>query len=668
MNTTTLNCICKSKSSNAFDIVKCSFCDAEAHASCYEIYSQEAKKTFLCFNCRMEHNNPFIEFEQALITPICFYSSDTIQQEIPFHISPAMLSLIKDKKTHSIVAVFTKVVYENPKYIEIPGNTNISMLLNSKPLQLLPRRDACLDSFLLEGKNILGIATSKLPSKCIVGVFYGKKIDCKDIAKKILKLPSQPSLEEAKRNFESIRFRELEVLAAFPLKDPITNKIMLFAARGSKCRHLQCFDLVNFLKFYQNPTEKYWQCFCCKNIAPWRDLRVDQYVYTILKEIREKYNKDEVEEIENICFDEKGNWKLQQDFSKEWEQMNATNREKRNKEKKDRMEIEIEETKQNQMVEEPKVLKHEQTLEEIIESFNALQRQSGHLLDSEQINESVASKMKDLNSFKNYTPVKVYEFFEKTMMLIGCSLPGIFASTDEKIFFYKLDDLAELVYKKKLSSIVPIVFAWAKSYDDLVVITLFLITKNKRNDPDMALAIELLLCYAWFMETRKISFEGLYKQTLHQLFGKLINFFGDKLQWRTNQYATIIILFKKYIPDLHVPSTIPKRFCEESEKIFINLADFMVNTLKGSSLDNLLSFLDMVYKPPIDEVLPEEDRILKYVFYYFIQIFRKHTPSLSNQDIWNCFKKWDKYNKAIPVLDFQGINVGNITDKLSEIN
>ena len=658
------NCICKTRTSNAFDIVKCSFCGKEAHSSCYEIYSPEAKKTFLCFTCRIDHNNPFCEFEHALISPISYYSSDTINKQISFNIPVEAFSTIKDAKTHSVFAVFTKVVYESPKYLEIPPNTTISMIVNHKPLQVFPRRETYLDPFLVAGDNLLEIATSKLPSKCIIGLFYGKKVDCKDIAKKILKFETQPTLEEAKRNFESIRFRELEVLAAFPVRDPITNKMILFAARGSKCRHLQCFDLINYLKFYQTPTEKHWQCFWCKNIVPWRDLRVDQYVYTIIREIKEKYNKDEIEDIENICFDEKGDWKLQQEFSKEWEQNFALNREKRIKEKKDKMEIEVEDYKQSQMTIEPKPLRSELSIEEVKESYDALQRQLGHLLDSEKINESIASKMKELNSFKNFPPNKVYEFFEKTMKLIGCSLPGIFANTDEKIFFYKLEDLAEMVYKKKLSSIVPLVFSWAKSYDELIVITLLIITRNKRNDPDLALAIELMLCFSWFMETRKINFEGVYKQTLYQLFGKLINYFGDKLQWKAQQYATLIVLFKKYIPDLHVPGSIPKKFCEESEKIFSNLSDFMTNMLKGFSMNELLNFLDMVYKPPIDEVLPEEDRILRYVFYYFIQIFKKHEPSLSNEELWNCFRKWDKYKRAIPILEHEGIKVTNITDKL----
>jgi hypothetical protein len=166
------------------------------------------------------------------------------------------------------------------------------------------------------------------------------------------------------------------------------------------------------------------------------------------------------------------------------------------------------------------------------------------------------------------------------------------------------------------------------------------------------------------METRKVSLEGFIKQNMYQLFGKLIHYFGDKLQWKVQEYATLTIVFKKYIPDLHVPGTIPKKFCDESQKIFGQQADFIVNMLKGFSMSDIIVFLDMVYKPPFEEILQDEDKILRYVFYYFIQIFKKHQPTITNEEITLYFKKWDKYNKAMPVLESEGIKASNIIENL----
>jgi len=664
------NCICNldGRDANPFELVKCYHCGCEAHSNCHELYSPETKKNFLCLRCRNEFNNPYFDYLYTLTKPICFLSGESINQEITFNLPPQEVAAVRNTKDHSVIAVLSKVIYENPKYIEMPDITDISIsvFLNHQPLTRYPRKEIVLDPFIREGKNTLQIASHKLPSKCVLAIYYGKKVDIKEIAKRILKLETQQSFEEAKANFESIRFREFEVLAAFPVRDPITNKIMNFAARGSKCKHLQCFDLINFLKFYQGPTEKYWQCFWCKNIIPWRDIMVDQFLYTVLKEIREKY-KSEIDEIDNICFDEEGNWKLQKDYSKEWEENFAANREKRLKEKKDRMEIEKENLDKNgQMQEEPirAFSKSSLSVEECVESYNVLVNQLSHMPDTRQNHELVAAKMKELNSFKNLAANKVFEFFYSTKMYLGWSLAGIFDNRDDKILFYKLEELADLAYKAKFDSTIPIIFAWAKSYDDLIVITLSIMTKNKKEAPNMGLAIELLLCYCWFMETRKISLEGLIKQNMYQLFGKLLHHFGNKLQWGVQEYATLMVLFKKYMPDIHVPSTIPKKFCEESQRIFSRQADFISNMVKSFTMNELISFLEMVYKPPVDEIPPEEDKILKYVFYYFMEIFKRHHPSITNQEIEKCFKKWDKNNKASKVLESEGISAGTITNHL----
>lgn len=661
------NCICNQdgRNANPYELVKCYHCGDEAHADCHELYSPETKRNFLCLRCRNEFNNPYFDLEYTLIKPICFLSGESVNQEISFNLPPQEVAAVRNTKDHTVIAVLTKVIYESPKYIEMPDATEISlsMFLNHQQLTRCARKEIVLDPFIGEGKNILQIASHKLLSKCVIAIYYGKKVDVKEIAKRILKLETQQSFEAAKTNFESIRFKEFEVLAAFPVRDPITNKVMNFAARGSKCKHLQCFDLINFLKFYQSPTEKYWQCFCCKNIIPWRDLMVDQFLYTVLKELKEKHEK-EIEEIDTICFDEEGNWKLQKDFSEEWERNFAANREKRLKGKKDRMEIEKENL--GQMQEEPvrTFTKSSLSVEECVESYNVLVSQFSHAPDSRQNNEAVAAKMKELNSFKNLAANRVYEFFYGTKMYLGWSLAGIFDNKDDKILFYKLEELADLAYKNKFDSTVPIIFAWAKNYDDLIVITLSIMTKNKKEPPNMGLAIELLLCYSWFMETRKISLEGLMKQNMYQLFGKLLHHFGDKLQWGVNEYATLMVLFKKYMPDIHVPSTIPKKFCEETERIFSRQAEFITNMVKSFTMNELITFLEMVYRPPVEEILEEEDKILKYVFYYFMEIFKRHQPSITNQEIENCFKKWDHKNKAFKVLDAEGIYARNIVSNL----
>ncbi len=663
------SCICKKNNNvnmSQYDHIQCKSCGVKAHSTCFELYSKEAKANFLCIECRLVENNPFYDSFHSLINPICIFPSNQVIREIPFRMSPSDFQSIQEKNL-SIIAVLFKVVYEFPKFIEAPS-VSISLSINNKPLQLFPRRECNLDSHIVEGGNLLCLNIEKLPSKCILGIFACRRVELKDIAKKILTMNGSPQVEEAKKNCESIRFKEFEVFAGFPVRDPITNNLLQFAARGKKCDHLQCFDLLNFLKFYQVPSSEYFKCFCCKKLIPWKELWVDQYVYSILKEIKAKYTAEEIEDVEHISFNEKGEWMLQQEFTKEWEQNFEQTREKRLKERNERMErMEIEkETQTNKKKPDnlPAKPTTELTLEEAIGWYTTFQKQSNHLLNSEQINENVALKLKEFKTLKFFTPQKIYEFFEKTKMLLGCSLPGIFSSSDEKIMFYQLEELGEMIYKKKLNSIIPIAFAWATNYDELIVLTLLIMTKNKRNDPDFCLAMELLLCFSWFMEKKKISLEGVLKQTIYQLYGKFINYFGEKLNWKVEQYALLMATLKKTIPNLHVPSMIPKKFSQESERIFSNQAEFISNMMKNFSLTDLVEFVKLVYKPPVDKIFPEEEKILKYVFYYFMLICQKHQPSvMDNQILW-FFGKWDRYQKVTPILLSEKITPSNIKSYL----
>lgn len=149
--------------------------------------------------------------------------------------------------------------------------------------------------------------------------------------------------------------------------------------------------------------------------------------------------------------------------------------------------------------------------------------------DADKISENIARRMQELNSFKNYSSIKMYSFIEKTNMYLCFGSRGIFDTDDPKIKYSKPEALAETVYRKKLHPIIPFIFAWAKTYDNLVELTLYLATSNKRKDPNLGLMLELLLCYSWFMDQMKISFEGAVKPNLYHIFGNLLFFMAEKI-------------------------------------------------------------------------------------------------------------------------------------------
>eukprot|EP00330_Aristerostoma_sp_ATCC50986_P006058 CAMPEP_0114595564 /NCGR_PEP_ID=MMETSP0125-20121206/17393_1 /TAXON_ID=485358 ORGANISM="Aristerostoma sp., Strain ATCC 50986" /NCGR_SAMPLE_ID=MMETSP0125 /ASSEMBLY_ACC=CAM_ASM_000245 /LENGTH=206 /DNA_ID=CAMNT_0001797339 /DNA_START=994 /DNA_END=1615 /DNA_ORIENTATION=+ len=155
--------------------------------------------------------------------------------------------------------------------------------------------------------------------------------------------------------------------------------------------------------------------------------------------------------------------------------------------------------------------KAELPIEVNIDSYHDIRKQMEYLKDADKVNERIALKMTELNSFKNYSADKMYSFIDKTNMYLCFGNRGIFDQSDAKIKYYRPSLLGETVYQKKLHPIIPFIFAWAKSYENLIDLTLYLVTSNKRRDPNFSLMLELLICYSWFMEAMKISFEGLGK-------------------------------------------------------------------------------------------------------------------------------------------------------------
>jgi hypothetical protein len=95
------------------------------------------------------------------------------------------------------------------------------------------------------------------------------------------------------------------------------------------------------------------------------------------------------------------------------------------------------------------------------------------------------------------------------MIRLALHSPSIFTEYDEKNLFLPPDQLAEKIFHKRVGSIIPFIFSWAKSYDDLIKIILVVITKDKLTEPDFALCLEILLCLSWYMENKKIGFEGI---------------------------------------------------------------------------------------------------------------------------------------------------------------
>lgn len=64
------------------------------------------------------------------------------------------------------------------------------------------------------------------------------------------------------------------------LLDPISRTRVSTPSRATTCKHIQCFDLTNYLLI--NEKNANWQCVVCSKTANFEDLIVDSYMKQIL--------------------------------------------------------------------------------------------------------------------------------------------------------------------------------------------------------------------------------------------------------------------------------------------------------------------------------------------------------------------------------------------------
>jgi len=111
-------------------------------------------------------------------------------------------------------------------------------------------------------------------------------------------LKSEESAAKIKRNFATKGAGGLgnsgedaieQTAITVSLKCPTMQGPIRMPARGRDCKHIQCFDLENFLTM--NSRKESWSCPVCKKPAPIRGLEVDELIWGI---IRERPEVDEV--------------------------------------------------------------------------------------------------------------------------------------------------------------------------------------------------------------------------------------------------------------------------------------------------------------------------------------------------------------------------------------
>jgi hypothetical protein len=93
----------------------------------------------------------------------------------------------------------------------------------------------------------------------------------------------------------------------FKLTCPISMTLMDIPVRGKNCRHLQCFELKNFIESNSFPSGRRWKCPCCDDFVALDSLTVCGLFRQMVTQYK-KVVEDEGKDVVRIYQD--GSWDL----------------------------------------------------------------------------------------------------------------------------------------------------------------------------------------------------------------------------------------------------------------------------------------------------------------------------------------------------------------------
>ncbi|XP_008180027.1 E3 SUMO-protein ligase PIAS3-like [Acyrthosiphon pisum] len=140
--------------------------------------------------------------------------------------------------------------------LKILSNSGILPWRNNDPIDITQQthlRKKCL-------QNTLEITWSEEPHKYIGCVYMAQKLTFKDLLVELKKRPKRASDKTKVLIKESVE-NDGDMLVEFliaSIKDPLSKIRMKLPARGVDCKHLLCFDAIQFLQM--NELKQTWKC------------------------------------------------------------------------------------------------------------------------------------------------------------------------------------------------------------------------------------------------------------------------------------------------------------------------------------------------------------------------------------------------------------------------
>ncbi|CAI0414704.1 unnamed protein product [Linum tenue] len=175
----------------------------------------------------------------------------------------------------------------------------VNFLLNGKGVDR--RTNIQLDTGPQLPTNVTGMLKYGTNLLQAVGTFHGNYVIIVAFMSTV-QLPDPPVLLDYVQSSSTLSDPDSDIIegpSRISLNCPISFSRIKTPIKGSSCKHLQCFDFGNYVEI--NSKRPSWRCPHCNQNVSYADIRVDQNIFKVLKEVGEN--------ITHVNISADGSWK-----------------------------------------------------------------------------------------------------------------------------------------------------------------------------------------------------------------------------------------------------------------------------------------------------------------------------------------------------------------------
>lgn len=239
--------------------LQCSSCLTWQHANC--MGAMGGMKNYECPRCQIEQMDPYNPVLDFLLLPALlppdYQHSFICPKKLPrCHVEIRCLPLDRKGFTHQWPTEASILIDNSPTFTFMPQPQHLSRKRKDIPGEL---------PLLSQGPHLLHIYKKKEDINYVVAIVMVQTCSAMEVLErlKVEKLEQAAGLKLVASCLSDTTDLATETLQ-LSLLCPLTHLKPDIPVRGTRCSHLQCFDLRSFVTLQETPKVNRWKCPVCK--------------------------------------------------------------------------------------------------------------------------------------------------------------------------------------------------------------------------------------------------------------------------------------------------------------------------------------------------------------------------------------------------------------------